>query len=58
MLTILAQNAIDDLEEQFYEGQENRARILFSLNAKGLPVDVSIFFYQMARIRRFLRHGD
>ncbi|KAJ2974073.1 hypothetical protein NQ176_g6248 [Zarea fungicola] len=35
------QNAVDDMEEQFYEGQENRIRILGSLNAKGLPVDVS-----------------
>lgn len=27
--------------EQFYEGQENRARILNSLYDKDLPVDVS-----------------
>ena len=36
---------MDDFEEQFYEGQENRSRILFALNAKGLPVDVSITLF-------------
>lgn len=32
------------MEEQFYEGQENRVRIISSLSAKSLPVDVSSEF--------------
>ncbi|KAM0436044.1 hypothetical protein ACHAPT_002936 [Fusarium lateritium] len=34
-------NGFDEMEEQFYEGQENRLRILESLAKKGLPVDVA-----------------
>jgi hypothetical protein len=37
---------VDDFQEQLYEGQENRARILFALGAKGLPVDVSITLFK------------
>jgi hypothetical protein len=35
------QNGFEEIEEQFYEGTENRLRILDSLAKKGLPVDVS-----------------
>lgn len=35
------QNAVEDMFETFYEGQENRLRILAALHARGLPVDVS-----------------
>lgn len=38
------QNGLDEIEEQFYESQENRARILNSLYDKNLPVDVSQSF--------------
>ncbi|KAH6965313.1 hypothetical protein EDB82DRAFT_435684 [Fusarium venenatum] len=34
------QNGYEEIKEQFYEGQENRARILNSLYDKDLPVDV------------------
>ncbi|KAG6025158.1 hypothetical protein E4U41_001598 [Claviceps citrina] len=34
------QNGVRDMLEQFYQGQENRLRILGALHAKGLPVDV------------------
>ncbi|KAF4987076.1 hypothetical protein FGRMN_10545 [Fusarium graminum] len=34
------QNGIEDIAEQFYQGQENRARILNSLYDKDLPVDI------------------
>ncbi|KHO00759.1 uncharacterized protein MAM_01537 [Metarhizium album ARSEF 1941] len=34
------QNALGDMIEQFYQGQENRLRILTALQAKSLPVDV------------------
>ncbi|KIL95291.1 hypothetical protein FAVG1_00027 [Fusarium avenaceum] len=34
------ENGIEEIIEQFYEGQENRARILNSLYDKDLPVDV------------------
>ncbi|RBR25812.1 uncharacterized protein FIESC28_01405 [Fusarium coffeatum] len=34
------QNGLAEVTEQFYEGQENRARILNSLYDKDLPVDV------------------
>lgn len=33
-------NGFNDIEEQFYQSQENRARILSALHAKNLPVDV------------------
>ncbi|KAF5017847.1 hypothetical protein F66182_10195, partial [Fusarium sp. NRRL 66182] len=33
-------NGIDEIEEQFFEGQENRMRILNSLYDKDLPVDI------------------
>ncbi|KAF5007033.1 hypothetical protein FDECE_6623, partial [Fusarium decemcellulare] len=33
-------NGVDEIEEQFYESQENRLRILFALQNKGIPVDV------------------
>ncbi|KPM46101.1 hypothetical protein AK830_g561 [Neonectria ditissima] len=33
-------NGLNDIEEQFWQSQENRARILAALQAKGLPVDV------------------
>ncbi|RKL19640.1 hypothetical protein BFJ70_g13845 [Fusarium oxysporum] len=35
------QNGLDEIEEQFYESQENRARILNSLYDKNLPVDIA-----------------
>ncbi|KAF9761811.1 hypothetical protein IL306_003714 [Fusarium sp. DS 682] len=34
-------NGLEEIEEQFYESQENRARILNSLYDKNLPVDVA-----------------
>ncbi|KAG5946366.1 hypothetical protein E4U60_004204 [Claviceps pazoutovae] len=34
------ENAVEDMFETFYEGQENRLRILGALHAQGLPVDV------------------
>ncbi|KAK2593407.1 hypothetical protein QQS21_008895 [Conoideocrella luteorostrata] len=34
------QNGVSDILEQFYEGQENRLRILAALHSKDLPVDV------------------
>lgn len=40
------QNGCADLTDQFYEGQDNRARILNSLYDKDLPVDVSQNFLQ------------
>ncbi|KAK7415098.1 hypothetical protein QQX98_006130 [Neonectria punicea] len=33
-------NGLNDIEEQFWQSQENRARILAALQAKGLPADV------------------
>ncbi|KAI5459871.1 hypothetical protein BGZ63DRAFT_259898 [Mariannaea sp. PMI_226] len=33
-------NGFKDMEEQFFQSQENRLRILAALHAKGLPVDV------------------
>jgi hypothetical protein len=42
-----SQNGLDEIEEQFYESQENRARILNSLYDKNLPVDVSQSFLQL-----------
>jgi hypothetical protein len=36
------QNEIEELHDVFYEGQENHLRILLALQARGLPVDVSI----------------
>lgn len=33
-------NGFNDIEEQFFQSQENRARVLAALQAKGLPVDV------------------
>ncbi|KAL6359371.1 hypothetical protein LRP88_06792 [Fusarium phalaenopsidis] len=33
-------NGFEEIEEQFYEGTENRLRILDSLAKKGLPVDI------------------
>ena len=42
LLTDLStQNGIQELFETFFEGQENRLRILSALQARGLPVDVS-----------------
>lgn len=35
------QNGFEEIEDQFYQGIENRLRILDSLAKKGLPVDVS-----------------
>jgi hypothetical protein len=40
-----AQNGFNDLDERFFESQENRLRILNALLDRGLPVDVSRFFY-------------
>lgn len=42
---IHTQNGITDMEEQFYQSQENRLRILAALHAKRLPVDVSSFSF-------------
>ncbi|KAL7930493.1 hypothetical protein V8C35DRAFT_159251 [Trichoderma chlorosporum] len=34
-------NGLEDIEEQFYDGQGNRLRILSALEARDLPVDIS-----------------
>lgn len=39
----ILQNGYDELEDLFYQSQENRARVLSSLHSRGLPVDVSFF---------------
>lgn len=39
--TLTSQNGVDDLDEIFTQGQENRLRIISSLHRKGLPTDVS-----------------
>lgn len=37
------QNGFDEIEEQFYEGQNNRLRILELLDSREIPVDVSYY---------------
>ncbi|KAL7788302.1 hypothetical protein V8C37DRAFT_238944 [Trichoderma ceciliae] len=34
------ENGLEDITEQFYDGQDNRLRILSALDAKDLPVDI------------------
>ena len=40
-LTFSLQNGFNDLDERFWESQENRIRILNAMLERGLPVDVS-----------------
>lgn len=49
------QNGFNDLDEQFWESQENRLRILNALLDRGLPVDVSILIFHIASMLPSLR---
>lgn len=53
----LLQNGLSDMMEQFYEGQENRLRILAALHSKDLPVDVSFHRSKLMVIVLFPSHS-